>query len=84
MSNTSYKKQNAITALNDFARSMQPLSVVFILEAIDRYSKEILIDKEAFRKAMANSIISSDLWIEIAENWENHEAIRKGKEKPHK
>lgn len=46
-----------------------PMNSVFVLEAVTRYAKDVVVNKHDFVKEMSHSIISGELWVEIAENW---------------
>ena len=54
-----------------------PMNQAFLLEALRRYAKEVVENKEALREAMKNSMIHPDAWISSAESWLSLESSRK-------
>ena len=75
-----YKGQNSVTAVTNFMRYIQPISSLFVLEAIGRYADQVLENKEQLKEEMKMHIIQPELWIQIAEDWKEMEKIRSGKD----
>ena len=43
-----------------------PMTLMFIIDAIDKRADQVLVDVDATRKAFEGSFISGDAWIEAA------------------
>ena len=47
-----------------------PLNQVFVMQAIDKYAKQVSDDKEEIIKQMERSIIDGQAWVNCANDWE--------------
>lgn len=64
------KPQTNIERIVDFMERGNPLNQVFVIEALDRYAKEILANKEKVIEENQHSIIHPNSWIKCAEGWQ--------------
>jgi len=49
-----------------------PINQVFLIEAVNRYAKQITENKESVIKSMESSFVSGECWVEAAESWIKH------------
>ena len=49
-----------------------PINQVFLIEAINRYAKQITENREEVIKMMESGFISGECWVEAAESWIKH------------
>jgi hypothetical protein len=45
------------------------LNQAFVMEALDRYAKQVVEAKDKVIESMKNSFISGEAWVQSAENW---------------
>lgn len=46
-----------------------PLAQAFVIEAINKYAEQVLVNKAKLRKQMENHMVHPDAWIGCAEEW---------------
>ena len=59
---------NNIQFVKKMMESGSPLNQVFVIEAIAKYSEQVLSNKESLRQSMKDSLVHPEAWIGCAEH----------------
>lgn len=62
------KKIGLDSRVRDFIKG-SPLAGAFLVEAMGRYSDELLKNEEAVKRAMEHSFIAPAAWLRVAKDW---------------
>lgn len=63
------QRKSNVEIVTDFMQFGSPLKQVFVIAALDRYTKEVKA-REAEIKADKNSLINGAAWVACAYDWE--------------
>lgn len=67
---------NCKQAVKAFMEYSQPVSGMFVIEAINKFAEQVLENQDQLREDMKNHIIAPDYWISIAKAWKEGEEVR--------
>jgi hypothetical protein len=67
--NTGKRKSN-VEIITEFIEFGSPLNQAFVIEAVNRYAKELLENEAAYMRAMEGHIIHPSAWLGCARDWQ--------------
>ena len=63
------QQKTNLQKITEYMEFGNPLRQAFVIEACSRYADQLLKDMTATRKAMADSFINPNAWLDCAQQW---------------